>query len=172
MLKLIFYYFILQYLPSARYTRFFSNTRVWYFQKVLGILESDGNKSMIGPKVYIASGKNLKIGAGCRINENVYIEQAVIGKDVLIAPNVAILSRMHEFSRTDIPISLQGYRKEQEVIIADDVWLGRNCIVLPGVKISRGAIVGAGSVVTKDVPAFAIVGGVPATIIRYRGNNE
>ena len=50
----------------------------------------------------------------------------------------------------------------------DDVWLGRNAIVMPGIKIGRGSIIGAGSVVTKDVEPFSVMGGVPATLIKKR----
>jgi acetyltransferase-like isoleucine patch superfamily enzyme len=168
MIKLAFYYGFLSRLPSARFTDIFSKWRVWYFVNILKIMESGGDPSMVGNNVYIANGKRLKIGAGCRINENVYIEKAKIGDNVMIAPNVSILSRMHEYSRVDIPMSRQGYKKEAEVIIGNDVWLGRNVIVMPGVNIGDGVIVGAGSVVTKDVKSYEIVGGVPAKLIKDR----
>ena len=168
MIKIIFYYFFLSKLPSARFTAVFSNWRVWYLQKVLKIMDIGGNRSMIGPNLYIGKGNKVRIGTGCRINENVYLEKVTLGKDVLIAPNVSILSRMHEFASIDIPMSLQGYREEKEVVIGDDVWLGRNVVVLPGVTIGQGAIVAAGAVVTKDIPEFAIVGGVPASLISTR----
>jgi maltose O-acetyltransferase len=168
MLKIIFYYAFLSKLPSARFTSVFSNWRVWYFQKILKIMVKGGNPSMIGNNVYIAKGNKVTFGSGCRINENAHIEKVNIGNDVLIAPNVSILSRMHEFSRTDIPMSLQGYREEKTVTIGNDVWLGRNVVVLPGVTIGNGAIVAAGAVVTKSVPDFAIVAGIPAAIISSR----
>lgn len=123
---------------------------------------------MVGPNLYIGNGQHIKIGSGCRINENVYLEKVTLGNDVLIAPNVSILSRMHAFDRTDIPMSQQGYSTERAVTISDDVWIGRNAVVLPGVTIGRGAIVGAGAVVTRSVPDFAIVAGVPAKIVRFR----
>lgn len=168
MIKLAFYYSFLIHLPSARFTRLFSQWRVWYFNNVLKIMTKGGNPAMISKNVYIANGKRLKIGTGCRINENVYIEKATIGNDVMIAPNTIILSRMHEFSRVDIPMSLQGYKEELEVIIGNDVWLGRNVIIMPGVRVGDGAIVGAGSIVTKDINPFDIVGGVPARKIKNR----
>lgn len=172
MLKIIFYYAFLSKLPSARFTSMFSNWRVWYFQNVLKIMAKGGNPSMIGNNVYIAKGNKVSFGSGCRINENVHIEKVNIGNDVLIAPNVSILSRMHEFNRTDIPMSLQGYREEKTVTICDDVWLGRNVIVMPGVTIGKGAIVAASAVVTKDVPEYAIVGGLPAVVITTRITHE
>ena len=167
-IKIAFYYLILNKLPSARFIKIFSNIRVWYFKNVLKVLEKGGNESMLANNIYIAKATNLKIGSGCRINENVYIEQAEIGRDVLIAPNVTILSRMHEFSSIDIPISMQGYKKQLKVYIDDDVWLGRNVIVMPGIRIGKGAIVAAGSVVTKNIDDYTIVGGVPAQLIKTR----
>jgi maltose O-acetyltransferase len=167
-IRLLIYYGFLNILPSPRFGSFFSVLRVLYYQKIFKIMDVGGEKSLISNNVYIANAKRIKFGTGCRLNENIYIESAVIGNDVLIAPGAVILSRMHEFKDLDIPISLQGYKAEKPVIVSDGVWLGRNSIVMPGISIGAGAIVGAGSVVTKDVPANAIVGGVPAKLIRYR----
>lgn len=90
-----------------------------------------------------------------------------IGDYVLIGPNCQIITANHKHSAWDVPISLQ-WIEESPVKICDDVWLSANVVVLPGVTIGRGAIIGAGAVVTKDVPPFAIMGGVPAKLIRYR----
>lgn len=85
----------------------------------------------------------------------------------MMGPDVTILSQTHNIERTDIPMGKQGMR-EAEVIIGNDVWIGMRSIIMPGVKIGDGAVIGAGAVVTKDVPDYAIVGGVPARIIKYR----
>ena len=77
-------------------------------------------------------------------------------------------SRNHAFDRIDIPMCEQGYLPEKTIVISDDVWIGGHVIILPGVHIGNGAIVGAGAVVTKDVPQYAIVGGNPAKVIKYR----
>ncbi|MFP3351028.1 CatB-related O-acetyltransferase [Pseudoalteromonas sp. SIMBA_153] len=167
-LKLFFYYILLSKLPSARFTFIFSNIRVWYLHNILKILDKNGNQSMVGSNVYIGRANKIKIGQGARINENVYLESVKIGDDVMIAPNVSILSRMHEFESIELPMSLQGYKKEKKVIIGNDVWLGRNVVVLPGITIGNGAIIAAGSVVTKDVEPYSIVGGVPAELIKMR----
>lgn len=84
-----------------------------------------------------------------------------------MGPDVTILSQTHNIERTDIPMGKQGMR-EAEVIIGNDVWIGMRSIIMPGVKIGDGAVIGAGAVVTKDVLDYAIVGGVPARIIKYR----
>lgn len=84
-----------------------------------------------------------------------------------MGPDVVILTHTHNIDRVDIPMGKQGSRVAR-VIIGDDVWIGMRSIIMPGVKIGNGAVIGAGAVVTKDVPDFAIVGGVPAKIIKFR----
>jgi len=100
-----------------------------------------------------------------------------IGNDVMFGPEVNIRGGNH---RTDIigrfmaDIGPQEKRliDDQGVIIEDDVWVGTRAIILHGVRIGRGAIVAAGAVVTKDVPPYAIVGGVPANVIKFRWDVE
>ena len=75
----------------------------------------------------------------------------------------------HMYSELDVPASrLRPNPLRGKTIVGNDVWIGRNAIVMGGVRIGDGAVVGAGAVVTKDVPPYAIVAGVPARIIRYR----
>ncbi len=88
-----------------------------------------------------------------------------------MAPDVIILTRNHKFDSVDTPIQEQG-GTTKPVTICDDVWLGTRVIVLPGVTIGKGAIAAAGAVVAREVPEFAIVGGCPAKVIKYRGGNE
>ena len=85
----------------------------------------------------------------------------------MMRPDVSILTHTHNIERTDIPMGQQGMRVS-EVIIGNDVWIGIRVIIMPGVKVGNGAVIGAGTVVTKDVPDYAIVGGVPARIIKFR----
>lgn len=92
-----------------------------------------------------------------------------IGNDVMMGTNCIIYTVNHAFDRLDIPMRQQGSSDVKPVIIGDDVWIGGRVTILPGVHIGRGAIIGAGAVVTKDVPEFAIVGGNPAKILKYRG---
>lgn len=108
-------------------------------------------------------GDNSGLGINCRISG-----KTVIGKDVMMGPNVCIFTKNHAFDKTDIPMNLQGMSEERPVVIEDDVWIGANAIILQGVTISKGAIIGAGAVVTKDVPEYAIVGGNPAKLLKYR----
>ena len=166
-IKLVFYYTILYNLPNSRFLNVCSKIRVLYLSKVMNILEYD-NGSKIEQGVYVSDCKNISIGINCRINENVFIQGANIGDNVLIAPNCSLLSVSHIHKDKEIPIVFQGETDPNPPILKDNVWLGRNVIVLPGVTIGEGAIVAAGAVVNKDVESFSIYGGVPAKLIKKR----
>lgn len=94
--------------------------------------------------------------------------KVIIGKNVMMGPDVCIYVRNHAFDRIDIPMNLQGFAPENPVVIEDDVWIGARVIILPGIRIGTGAVIGAGAVVTKDVPDYAVVGGNPARILKMR----
>jgi maltose O-acetyltransferase len=91
-----------------------------------------------------------------------------LGDDVMMAPDVVILTQNHRFDDPTVPMLDQGYGPAREVVIEDDVWIGTNAIILPGVRLGKGSIVAAGAVVTKDVPPYAIVGGNPARLLKSR----
>jgi acetyltransferase-like isoleucine patch superfamily enzyme len=103
------------------------------------------------------------------------LSQIRIGNHVMFGPEVAIIGGNHN---TTIPgrfmtqIHDKTANDDLDVIIEDDVWIGARAIILRGVTIGRGVIVGAGSIVTKSVPPYAIVAGNPAQVIRYRWNAE
>jgi len=94
-----------------------------------------------------------------------------IGADTLISPGVQCLSGNHIIDDPDVPIKYQGtaYGK---VTIGEDCWLGTNVVVLPGVTIGHGAVVGAGAVVTRDIPDYGIALGIPARVVGRRGEKE
>lgn len=94
-----------------------------------------------------------------------------IGKNVMIANHCSIVAFNHVFERTDIPMALQGH-SELGIEIGDDVWIGAHANILDGAKIGNGAIIAAGAVVTGDVPPGAIVGGVPAKLIKNRFHKQ
>ena len=117
-----------------------------------------------------ARGGILKIGNGSSINHGVTIvcRQAVtIGNDVRIAEYAAIRDNDHAFGDVSRPIAEQGY-DITPVTIEDDVWSGRCVTIMQGVTIGKGAIIGANSVVLKDVEANTIVAGAPARLIKKR----
>ena len=91
-----------------------------------------------------------------------------IGENVMIASHCAINTVSHNHCRTDIPMRDQGLNCDP-VMIGDDVWIGIGAIILQGIRIGRGSIIGAGSVVTRDIPPFSIAMGTPA---RVTGNRQ
>ena len=128
-----------------------------------------------GSHVRINRGANFGTGARIHLGENSSISRDCwvgsdtrIGDDVMMAPQVTILSKSHNFNRTDISMRAQGAPPPRAVTIGNDVWIGTRVIILPGVRVGDHCIIGAGAVVTKDVPDWAIVGGNPARVIRYR----
>lgn len=142
--------------------------RVWYVSKVLKVMHYSKD-SYFENNVYFGKGDLVSIGSNCQVNENVFIQAAKIGNDVMIAPNVAILSKSHHHEDVSTPMILQGETEHQQVIIENNVWIGRNAIIMPGVVVREGCIVGAGAVVTKSTEPNTIVGGVPAKLIKRRG---
>ncbi len=166
-IKLIIYYLIISKLPHSRYGNIFRKIRNWYVCDVLKIMQSH-NENYFEQNIYIGNAKNISIGKHCHINENVFIQGATIGNFVMIAPNVSILSGTHGYDHTDIPMIMQEAKHNLCPVIEDDVWIGRNAVIMPNIRIGRGSIIGAGAVVTKDVEPFSIMGGVPAKLIKKR----
>jgi maltose O-acetyltransferase len=114
-------------------------------------------------------GSDLIIGNNSGIGINAQISRGVtIGNDVMMAPEVVIITTAHEYKETNIPMIDQGSQKLKKVIIKNDVWIGQRVIILPGVVIENGTIIGANSVVTKSFPSYSIIGGNPARIIKRR----
>jgi maltose O-acetyltransferase len=114
------------------------------------------------------NGMGVEIGDYSGIGINANIDMATIGRYVMMGPDVIILSTNHRFDDVNLPMGFQGFGVSKRVIIEDDCWIGARTIILPGRRIGKGAVVGAGSVVTKDVPPFAVVAGNPAAILKYR----
>lgn len=116
-----------------------------------------------GTGIGISIGNNSGLGINCKVRGPLSI-----GDDVMMGPDVMILTSSHKTLRTDIPIRNQGSIPPKKVTIKDDVWIGTRVIILPGITIGKGVVIAAGAVVTKDVPDFAVVGGVPAKILKFR----
>jgi len=117
---------------------------------------------------------NISIGSNVSFNYGVWIAAnkdkkggIVIGNNVLVGPYTIIHSGNHKFKNSSIPIYKQGF-EFNTITIEDDVWIAANCTILSGVNLGKGCVVAAGSVVTKNVPEYCIVAGVPAKIIGER----
>ncbi len=115
-------------------------------------------------------GEGLVIGNNTGIAQGAFIQvrgKVVIGNDVIFGPNVSIFSETHNFDDPNIPVHLQGETRKG-VTIEDGAWIGTRAVILDGITVGRNSIVAAGAVVTKDVPPGAIVGGVPAKVLKQR----
>ena len=121
--------------------------------------------------VHFGNGKNIEVGNYVGFGSNFKTLNRIlkIGNELMMGEDVLFLGGSHNHNRLDIPMSKQGVGKKMPLEICDDVWIGARAIVLPNCRrIGTGVIIGAGAVVTKDVPDYAIVGGNPAKIIRFR----
>lgn len=122
---------------------------------------------MIAKHLPVSYGKFGRLWKSCRGGAT-KLMLPKCGDNVMMAPDCIIYVRNHESSRLDIPMCEQGSTEERPVVIGNDVWIGGRVIILPGVKIGDGAIIGAGSVVTKDVSEYDVVAGNPARVIKNR----
>ena len=121
-----------------------------------------------------ACGGRIQIGHRVSINENTCVNAAdggaiTIGDDVLIAQNVVLRACNHAYRDPTKPINRQGHVAGR-IEVGSDVWIAAGAIILPGVRIGDHAVVAAGAVVTRDVPDWAVVGGIPAREIAPRRN--
>jgi acetyltransferase-like isoleucine patch superfamily enzyme len=141
--------------------------------------DDDGGPVELGERVHVhrdtiiqtGSGGSVTLGARTTIQPrcqfSAYQGSIHIGSDVQVAPNCAFYPYNHGMA-PDVPMVKQPLQSKGGITIEDGAWLGVGVIVLDGVRIGKGAVIGAGSLVTHDVPDNAIVGGVPAQIIRMR----
>lgn len=119
-----------------------------------------GGKIIIGKNFYLNSYSILNGHGGLTIGDN-----------VLIANHVSIVPANHIYTIQNMPINHQGLRMKG-IVIENDVWIAAGCKILDGITIGEGAIIAAGSVVTKDVPAYTIYGGIPAKFLKMRYENS
>ena len=121
---------------------------------------ADGGRIIIGDEVVFNIGVILNSACGGLID---------IGANCLIGPGVLMRTADHIFLDPNILIRKQGHAPKN-IVVEDDCWLGANVIVLGGVKIGKGSVIGAGSIVTKDIPSMSVAVGVPAKVIKTRNN--
>jgi acetyltransferase-like isoleucine patch superfamily enzyme len=136
--------------------------RNWYLRRILRI--GVGEKTAIHMGCFI-SGNNIRIGSNSVVNRNTYLDgrtSLTIGDNVSISPHVYIISLDHD------PQSPSFAAIGKPVVIDDYVWIGARAILLPGVHLGKGCIVGAGAVVSRDIPAYSIAVGIPAKVVGQR----
>ena len=134
-------------------------------------------------KIFRKCGKHVNIERGATFGVGIYVElgdysgigknavipcDSKIGKYVMMGPSCHILSVNHVIDSVDIPMMFQGDTPKQSVVIEDDVWIGQNVTIMPGKVISKGSVIAACCVLTKNFPAYSVVGGNPGKLIRSR----
>lgn len=166
-IALFVYYFFAYYLPqSGRYGNIVGRIRFFLCKY---IFLKCGNHVNIERKAFFGNGALLEIGDYSGIGVNAVLpNNSKIGCNVMMGPNCYVLERNHSFERIDIPMRKQGFTASKPFIIEDDVWIGRDVLVLPGKTIRMGSIIAAGCVLSKDFPSYSIVGGNPSRLIRSR----
>ncbi len=166
----ILYYGLARHLPGSLAPSGFITRRVRSFL-CRRMFRNFGHNVNIEHGVSFIFARDSSIGSNSGIGANSLIGLVTIGNDVMMGPNVTIISQNHEFHDTDRPMREQGAGEHKRIIIEDDVWIGANVIILPEKKICRGSILGAGAVITKDVEPYSIVAGNPARRIGWRGTS-
>ena len=135
-----------------------------------------GSRAYIDSTTTITSGREIEIEADVYIGPGGYIAGdggLKIGQGVMVGPQVYIQTSTHNFESEDLMALPYDHRIIRGPIVLEAyVWVGGRVTILPGVRIGRGAVIGAGSVVTRDVDAFAIVAGNPARVIRHRDTEQ
>ncbi|CAN8070770.1 unnamed protein product [Agarophyton chilense] len=135
-----------------------------HLRKIFGACEKG---AIVEPPIRVDYGINTEIGSNFYSNFDVVIldcAKVIIGNNVLVGPGVHIYTAMHPHD-----VKTRHYRNlemAQPVTIGSNVWLGGKAIILPGVTIGEGSIIGAGSVVTKDIPPFSMAVGNPARVVK------
>ena len=151
------------WLPISQRSKFAKSFRRFWAK---GIAKCGRNVN-IERKAYFTPGLTLGDRSGVGIGCEVY-GPVTIGNDVMMGPEVVIYTSGHRFDRTDVPMMDQGSDEPKPVTIGNDVWLGRRVMIMPGVTIGDGCVIGAGAVVTKDIPPYTVAAGVPAKVIKKR----
>lgn len=171
----LFYYGIAQHLPKSTMPvlgKVSKGLRRWCCRHMFA---ECGPNLNVEKGAYFGNGKDIKAGKYVGLGKNFTMHNRVltVGDYLMMGEDVMFLGGGHGYDRLDVPMGEQGSKEKTPLTIAGDVWIGARAIILPGCRrIGQGAIIGAGSVVTKDVPDYAIMGGNPAHVIRFRNQGD
>ena len=151
-------------IPLTHWMLHFSGLGRWLARRKLAKFGAD---SCLRPFCYLVETQHIEIGERVVIRPHSMLmadgdARIVIGNDVLIGAGVHAYVNNHRYDRPDLTIAEQGYYPSEDVVVENDVWIGANSVLLPGVRVGRHSVIAAGSVVTKSVPPYTVYGGVPA----------
>lgn len=175
MFYLLLYYALARHLPKSTmpiFGKLASKLRRFCCKRMFA---SYGGKLNVEQGAYFGRGDDVRVGTLVGLGKNFTMHNCIltVEDDLMMGEEVMIIGGGHHFDDLNKPMGMQGAKEKTKLYIASDVWIGSRVIILPGCqRIGRGAIIGAGAVVTKDVPDYAIVGGNPAKVIRYRTEKQ
>lgn len=164
---LLLYIIFAKHLPQSSYMPIAKSIRRFFAKRVLNHMGIDVNiekGAMFNS--HVSLGNRSGIGIHCELHDYV-----TIGKYVNMCPEMIIYTK-NPTSRVDIPMQDQGYSEYMPVTIKDDVWLGRRVMIMPGVTIGKGSVLGAGAVISKDIPPYSVAVGNPAKVVKNRMANH
>jgi acetyltransferase-like isoleucine patch superfamily enzyme len=164
---------VLRYLFTFKTIKAFIDLLGWYVHDHIAPkakMKIAGNPR-IHPTASLRCGENIYLGKNSHINQYCCVwasknSKIILGDNLLMGPGVKIFSSNHG-SKMGLPMNIQP-PVEKDIIIGSDVWIGSSAVVVAGVSIGDGAIIAAGSVVTKDVQGYTIMGGIPAKLLKKR----
>ena len=166
-LCLLVYYGFARYLPDSSFP---GGTAFTVFRGFLcrGFIAGPGENIHVRAGVFLADGRHLYMGDRASIGPGCRIYGARLGYGVVIGPHCVFFKENRAADDVTKPVGDHGTTPVKLPVVEDWAWVGERVLVMQGRRIGRGAIVGAGAVVTRDVPPFAIVGGNPARVIGHR----
>lgn len=148
-------------ITNSRYIQFGRNVYLGKNSHIQVLLERHFKFDRTKPKLKI--GNYVSIGSGSEIS---VVDDIELEDDVIVASNCYIADNSHRFDRVDISIKYQGLNKVKPIKIKKGAWLGWGVVVCPGVTIGQNSVIGANSVVTKDIPDYCVAVGSPAKVIK------
>ena len=164
-----------RYIYKKHFKKFEQKITIGDFVKITeprNILIGENTTFLSGDFLYAHDKGSIDIGKNCSFNSNVILDASQNGvikiyDNCLIGPNVVFRAADHKFNRKKANINSQGHNRGV-ITVQKNVWIGANCVITRNVTISEGCVVGAGSIVTKNLPAYTVCCGVPAREIRKR----
>lgn len=167
----ILYHGLAKRLPSSGWSLWPGRRLFRAFRGMLArqMLASAGKDINVEHGANFGGGTAIHLGDRSGLGLNSLVQSPTfLGNNVMMGPDVLILTNNHRFSRMDIPMMDQGRSQPKAVVIGDDVWIGARVIILPGSSVGRGAVIGAGAVVRGTIQDWSIVVGNPAQVIGVR----
>lgn len=176
-MKISKYFWLLLYYGFARYLPPTNRTAIGHFGGYLRnmcgrhLFRKCGKRINIERMASFGNGAEVELGEDSCLGINCHYPNNIkIGNNVMFGPHCYVLGNVaHRYDRIDIPVGAQGvYHIENRTTIGNDVWFGRQCLILAGKKIGNHVVIGAGAVVSKDVPDYVVAAGNPIRVIRDR----